>query len=59
MEGTLELYDLSGKRVQTLFEGKFSAGENVVSSQLQVPAGTYLVLLTAGGKSQAERVLVQ
>ncbi|MBK6901789.1 MAG: T9SS type A sorting domain-containing protein [Saprospirales bacterium] len=59
MEGSLELYDLSGKRVQTLFEGKFSAGENVVSSQLQVPTGTYLVLLTAGGKSQVERVLVQ
>lgn len=59
MEGTLELFDLSGKRVQLLFDGRFSSGANYLDTRLQVPSGTYIVLLTAGDQSQAAQLVVR
>ena len=58
MDASLELYDLSGRRVQALYEGKLPSGENQHSWQLNIPAGTYFVLLTAGGQSQVEELVV-
>lgn len=59
MDGSLEVYDLSGKRVQVLFQGRFASGENAIEGRLAVPAGTYFVLLTAENQSQVERIVVQ
>ncbi len=59
LDGRLELYDLSGKRVQALYEGRFAAGANQLDFQLQVPAGTYLALLTAGHQSQVAKLVVR
>ncbi|MBK8490244.1 MAG: T9SS type A sorting domain-containing protein [Saprospirales bacterium] len=58
MEVKLELFDMAGKRLQPLFEGTLEAGEQRISKQLEVPAGVYLLLLTAGEESQLEKLIV-
>ena len=58
LDGRLEIYDLSGKRHQVLFDGRLQAGAQQLTSTPNVPAGTYLVLLTAGRQSQVAKWVV-
>ena len=51
------LYDALGRRVATLYEGELSAGTHALAFDGSVlPAGVYVVRLTAGDVTQARRV---
>ena len=54
------LYDVLGRRVRTLFEGRPPPGEMQTERLVArgLPAGTYFVRLTAGGKTQVRRLTV-
>ncbi len=60
----LAVYDVSGRRVATLRSGDATAGEQAVSwdghddGGRPVPAGVYVIRLTAGGQDQSVRALV-
>lgn len=57
-EARLSLYDISGRRVATLFEGAARAGDNEVSADLTFPAGVYVVELEAGGEAATAKVVI-
>jgi len=56
----IELYDLLGRRVQTLLDGERPAGrhETVVDAS-RLPSGVYFYRLTAGEQIKTERLTVQ
>lgn len=59
----LAAYDVGGRRVRTLFAGRMSAGEHVVTWNFAdddgraLPAGLYLVRLQVGGEELIRRVI--
>jgi hypothetical protein len=61
---TLEVYDLSGRRVATLYSGAAAAGEREVAWNLAgndgsaVPPGVYVYRLRAAGQTAARRMVV-
>lgn len=61
---TLEVYDLSGRRVATLYSGAAAAGEREVVWNLAgndgsaVPPGVYVYRLQAAGQAAARRMVV-
>ena len=56
---TLTLHDLLGRRLRTLADGPFAAGEHRVRLAADgLPAGVYLARLAAGGDAQTLRVVV-
>ena len=61
---TLEVYDLSGRRVATLYSGAAAAGEREVVWDLAgndgsaVPPGVYVYRLRAAGQAAARRMVV-
>jgi hypothetical protein len=57
----LRVYDLTGKVVATLFEGRVEGGQNVRPTAFDatnLPAGLYLVRLEAGGKSTIKKAVI-
>jgi hypothetical protein len=57
-ETRLSLYDISGRKVATLFDGPAPAGDNKVEAGLAFPAGVYVVSLEAGGAAATTKVVV-
>lgn len=56
---TLKIYDVSGREVLTLAEGKFSAGEHEVSFNTgRLASGLYFYRLSAEGFSQTRKLTV-
>ena len=61
---SLQLFDVAGNTVRTLYDGHASAGEKRLSwdcrdgSGRRVPAGTYLYRLTAEGRSATGKAVV-
>jgi hypothetical protein len=50
---TVQIYNLSGKRIRNIFSGPLTAGENKLSIDLQgLSSGMYLVKVEVEGKSQ-------
>jgi hypothetical protein len=54
----LAVYDLSGRRVATLAEGRYDAGEHVVEWRADVPTGVYIYRLDAAGKVATRKLVV-
>lgn len=60
----LAVYDVSGRKVQTLVNGNFSAGSHAVSwdgvdaNGGPVPSGVYTARLEAGGTTQTRKMLL-
>jgi outer membrane protein assembly factor BamB len=55
----LELYDLSGRKVRTLWRGEAAAGEHEVSCEVGgLAPGVYVYRLTAGAEVAARRLVV-
>jgi hypothetical protein len=57
--GELAVYDISGRKVKTIAEGAFAAGEHAVSSDLStVPPGVYVYRLAAGGETAVKKLVI-
>jgi hypothetical protein len=62
--GSLDLFDLSGRRVATVFEGYLPSGDLTVTWDGRIdrgeraPPGVYLARLAGNGRIDAVRVLV-
>jgi hypothetical protein len=54
----LAVYDLAGRRVATLAEGRYDAGEYAVTWQADVPTGVYIYRLEAGDKVATRKLVV-
>jgi hypothetical protein len=54
----LAVYDLSGRRVATLAEGSFGAGDHAASWRADVPTGVYIYRLQAGDRVAVKKVVV-
>jgi hypothetical protein len=58
-EVTLEVYDVLGRRVATLAEGKKEAGVHRATLEAgPLPSGTYFVRMQAGGFHETRRVVI-
>jgi hypothetical protein len=56
---TLEVYDVLGRRVATLAEGKRQAGRHEASLQARkLPSGVYFGRLEAGGETRTQKITV-
>jgi hypothetical protein len=53
----LELFDVSGRRVETLRRSDFAAGRHVVELR-GLPGGVYLARLKAGGETRTRKLVV-
>lgn len=55
----VELYNLEGQKIQDIFSGKLSAGENKLNVDVSdYDAGVYLVKFTEGGKNRFMNMVV-
>ena len=54
----LAVYDLSGRRVATLAEGSYGAGDHAAYWRADVPTGIYIYRLQAGDKIAVKKVVV-
>jgi hypothetical protein len=54
----LAVYDLAGRRVATLAEGRYDAGEHAVTWRADVPTGVYIYRLEAGAKVATRKLVV-
>jgi hypothetical protein len=54
----LAVYDLSGRRVATLAEGPYGAGNHAAYWQANVPTGVYIYRLQAGDRVAVKKVVV-
>ncbi len=58
-EVTLEVYDVLGRRVATLAEGRKQAGRHEVSLEASdLPSGVYFGRLEAGGETRTQKITV-
>lgn len=57
---TLNVYDLSGRKIQTLVQGQRNAGQHLVKfSGNNLPAGTYIYRLETDGYSKTGRMILE
>ena len=55
----IEVYDLSGRLVETLMDGTITQGSHSVAFDgSALPSGLYVVRMTAGGSSDTERIVL-
>ncbi|KQC14311.1 MAG: hypothetical protein APR63_00060 [Desulfuromonas sp. SDB] len=56
--GKVEVFDLMGRNIKTLYQGDFQAGENSINWDYRaddVSSGNYIMLLTVPGKTISEK----
>ena len=55
----IELFNLQGKRLQEIYSGKMTAGENKIPvNTTKLSAGTYLIKVSAEGKNKFVNLVV-
>jgi agmatine deiminase len=60
MEGTLKLYDVAGKEMETIHSGTFVQGESKYFFRAsEYPAGAYFVVLETADHKQTQQVMIQ
>lgn len=60
MNGTLKLYDVLGKEMQTIHAGTFPQGESkYFFFANEFPAGAYMVVLEADGMRQVQKIMIR
>jgi flagellar hook assembly protein FlgD len=53
-EVKIEVHDMNGRKVATVSERQYLAGTHSVTwNAAEIPAGVYVVSITAGGRSEA------
>ena len=59
-QATVAVYDMLGRRVQTLYDGTPTPGQQqrVQMNASTLPSGTYLLRLRAAGRTETQRVTV-
>jgi hypothetical protein len=57
-EGTIQLYDISGKKIKDLFKGNFSANKNIRVETNGIATGIYLVKVNNGKQSVTKKLLI-
>ena len=57
-EGTVQLYDISGKKIKDLFHGNFGANKNITVKTDGIAAGIYLVKVNSGKQSITKKVVI-
>jgi hypothetical protein len=58
-DGELAIYDIAGRKVNTVAEGPFDEGYNEYTADLSgLPSGVYVYRLVAGGDSAAKKIVV-
>ncbi|MCP4231282.1 MAG: T9SS type A sorting domain-containing protein, partial [bacterium] len=56
---TLSIYDIKGRKVDTVIEGNLAAGQHNVDYACALPGGIYLYRLEAGGESAIKKMVVE
>src|SRR5690554_482213 len=57
-DGTVELFDVSGKKLRDLFNGKFQTAKTINIKTEGMPAGVYFVRINSGGQSVTKKLVV-
>ncbi len=57
-EGTVQLYDISGKKIKSLFNGNFGANKNITVKTDGLAAGIYLVKVNSGKQSVTKKLII-
>ncbi len=58
-EGSIQLFDLSGKKIKELFRGDFGAHKNIRVTTDGIASGIYLVKVSAGNQFVAKRLVIK
>ncbi len=58
-EGTVELFDVSGKKLRTLFNGNFQTAKTIHIKTDGITAGVYFVRITGGNHSVTKKLIVR
>lgn len=58
LEGTVQLFDLSGKKLRNLFQGNFGAHKTIQVKTDGLAAGIYLVKVTSGNQSVTKKLII-
>jgi hypothetical protein len=58
-EVQIDLFNIQGQRLQSLFEGSLPAGPQQIDLQASPPAGMYILLLNAEGRTQSVKWVVE
>lgn len=58
LEGTVQLFDLSGKKLRNLFQGDFGAHKTIQVKTDGLAAGIYLVKVTSGNQSVTKKLII-
>ena len=57
-EGTVQLFDISGKKIKDLFKGNFGTNKNISVKTDGIAAGIYLVKVNSGKKSATKKLII-
>lgn len=57
-EGTVQLFDISGKKIKDLFQGDFGSNINIKVKTDGIAAGIYIVKVKSGKKSVSKKLLI-
>ena len=57
-EGTVQLFDISGKKIKELFSGNFGANKNIKVKTDGLATGIYLVKVNSGKQSVTKRLII-
>jgi len=58
-EGSIKLYDITGKEIKILFEGNLVANSSLTFSRDGIPTGIYIITIKTGEQSVSKKLLVQ
>ena len=57
-KGTVQLYDISGKKIKELFSGNFGANKNITLKTAGISPGIYLVKLQSGKQTVTKKLII-
>ncbi len=57
-EGTVILYDISGKKIKNLFNGNFALNKNITVKTDGIAAGIYMVKVNSGKQSVTKKLII-
>ena len=58
-EGTVQLFDISGKSIKDLFSGNFSSNKNIKVKTDGLATGIYLLKVNTGNQSVTKKLIVK
>lgn len=58
-QGEIALYDLTGKKIRTLYRGDLSNSQNSTFGRQSLSSGVYIVNIIAGNKQLSKKLIVQ